>query len=208
MQMGAKTHHADVILMDLEPNLGAINRTALIAADYVVVPLSPDLFSLQGLRNLGPTLRRWRRDWQSRISKNPAADLPLPKGDMKPVGYTVMQHTVRSDRPAKAHGHWIEQIPNIYRHDLLEQAIDNNITVAQDPECLALLKNYQSLMPMAQAAHKPMFKLKPADGAIGSHSYATQKVYDDFKKLAYKIAQPTKLDLPQQLDLLDLPSRD
>ena len=35
------------------PNLGAINRSALIATDYVAIPLGADLFSLQGLKNLG-----------------------------------------------------------------------------------------------------------------------------------------------------------
>ena len=52
MQKAAEQMQAEVILMDLGPNLGAINRAALIAADYVVIPLSPDLYSLQGLRNL------------------------------------------------------------------------------------------------------------------------------------------------------------
>ena len=60
IQKAGKRHEADVILIDLGPNLGAINRSALIASDFVVIPLGPDLFSLQGLRNLGPTLRHWR----------------------------------------------------------------------------------------------------------------------------------------------------
>ena len=52
----AKDFDADIILIDVGPNFGAINRSALISADAVVVPLAPDLFSIQGLRNLGPTL--------------------------------------------------------------------------------------------------------------------------------------------------------
>ncbi|RMH17676.1 MAG: ParA family protein, partial [Acidobacteria bacterium] len=36
---------ATVALLDLGPNLGAINRASLIAADHVVIPLVPDLFS-------------------------------------------------------------------------------------------------------------------------------------------------------------------
>ena len=102
IQRAAEKHQAEVILMDLGPNLGSINRAALIAADYVVVPLSPDLFSLRGLRNLGPTLRRWRREWSQRQKKNPAANLTLPDGAMEPLGYIVMQHTERLDRPVKA----------------------------------------------------------------------------------------------------------
>ena len=52
---------ADVGLIDVGPNLGAINRAALIATDHVVIPLAPDLFSLQGLKNVGPTLKRLAR---------------------------------------------------------------------------------------------------------------------------------------------------
>jgi hypothetical protein len=51
-------------------------------------------------------------------------------------------------------------------------------------------------MPLAQEAHKPMFHLKPADGAIGSHLQAVQSAYKDFKQLAEKIAERTQLTLP------------
>jgi hypothetical protein len=44
-------------------------------------------------------------------------------------------------------------------------------------------------MPMAQESNKPIFQLKPADGAIGAHVKAVQKVYGDFKELALKIKQ-------------------
>jgi chromosome partitioning protein len=53
LQSAAKKNGANIIMVDLGPNLGAINRSALIAADFVVIPLGPDLFSLQGLRNWG-----------------------------------------------------------------------------------------------------------------------------------------------------------
>ena len=65
-----------------------------------------------------------------------------------------------------------------------------------DLKCLALLKNYQSLMPMAQEAHKPIFHLKPADGAIASHSAAVQNVDWDFKQLAERSARSVDLHLP------------
>ena len=190
MQRAALIHQADIILMDLGPNLGAINRAALISADYVVVPLSPDLFSLQGLRNLGPTLRRWREEWNERLGKNPV-DLRLPSGFMRPVGYIVMQHSVRLDRPVKAYDRWIERIPDVYRNAVLGEPGESNISVVDDPHCLALLKHYRSLMPLAQEAHKPMFHLKPADGAIGAHVQAVQAANYDFNNLAQKIKEKT-----------------
>ncbi len=196
MQRAAKAHESKVILIDLGPNLGAINRAALIASDYVVVPLSPDLFSLQGLRNLGPTLRRWRQEWEERIQKNPAKDLKLPSGSMQPVGYIVLQHSERLDRPVKAYGKWIARIPEVYRTAVLNQSDSKGISVSNDPHCLTLLKHYRSLIPLAQEARKPMFYLKPADGAIGAHVKAVQSSLSDFRRLATEIAKRTEVAIP------------
>ncbi len=188
LQQAAVAGGADLVLMDLGPNLGAINRAALLAADSVVVPLAPDLFSLQGLQNLGPTLRRWREEWKDRRGRNPAPDLPLPEGRMEPAGYVVMQHSVRLDRPVKAYDRWIARIPSVYRISVLDQRGEEGLTVRADPECLALLKHYHSLMPLAQTARKPMFQLKPGDGAIGAHVQAVGQAYKDFESLARRIA--------------------
>lgn len=191
MQQAARQHQADLVLMDLGPNLGAINRSALIAADYVVIPLAPDLFSIKGMRNLGPTLREWREKWDDRIDENPADNLSLPQGRMEPVGYTVQQHSVRLDRPVKAYRRWIRRMPNVYREEILEEPSDDSVDVRSDPHCLALLKHYRSLMPLAQEARKPMFKLKYADGAIGAHAQAAKDSYGDFKDLADEISRRT-----------------
>jgi cellulose biosynthesis protein BcsQ len=192
MQGAAERHRADVVLMDLGPNLGSINRSALIATDYVVIPLAPDLFSLKGMRNLGPTIRRWRKEWTSRLEKNPAPDdLRLPEGKIEPVGYTVLQHSVRLDRPVKAYERWIADIPVFYRREILNQDATADVVVQDDPHCLAMLKHYRSLMPLAQEARKPMFKLKYADGAIGSHAKAARATYDDFESLAHEITKRT-----------------
>ncbi len=191
MQKAAAIHRAQVILVDLGPNLGAINRAALIAADYVIIPLSPDLFSLQGLRNLGPQLRNWRKEWAERRARNTVEDLTLPGGAMQPAGYIVLHHAVRLDRPVKAYDRWVKRIPEVYRSEVLGEPADENITIANDPHSLALLKDYRSLMPMAQEARKPMFFLKSADGAIGAHLRATHNVYKDFRELAKRIAERT-----------------
>jgi cellulose biosynthesis protein BcsQ len=196
IQKTAETHRADAILMDLGPNLGAINRAALIAADYVIVPLSPDLFSLQGLRNLGPRLRGWRKAWEERLEKNRAPDLRLPAGRMQLAGYIVLQHSVRLDRPVKAYDRWIARIPEVYRNDVLAEPGGKGIMLTKDPHNLALLKHYRSLMPLAQEARKPIFHLKPADGAIGAHVQAVKSAYQDFQQLAQKIAWKTGVAMP------------
>ncbi len=184
-----KEFPAQIIFIDVGPNLGAINRSAIIAADQVVLPLAPDLFSLQGMKNLGPTLQEWRKGWQKRLIEMPkGVTLPLPTGNMQPSGYVIMQHGIRDSSPVKAYQRWMDRIPDVYRKAVLEESAGQLPQVVNDPYNLALLKHYRSLMPMAMEARKPMFFLKPADGAIGAHSEAVRKCYDDFRNLAKRIA--------------------
>lgn len=185
-QMAAAQHGADVILADVGPNLGAINRSALIATDDVVIPLAADIFSLQGLRNLGPTLRGWRADWRKRLANWDAPAFPLPEGNMKPVGYVLMQHSEHLSRPAKAYKKWADRIPATYQRTILDQDFPADFNSDVDPS-LSKIKHYRSLVPMAQEARKPIFKLTSADGAIGSHSYAVRDAGADFRRLAAAI---------------------
>ncbi|MCZ2096753.1 MAG: AAA family ATPase [Anaerolineae bacterium] len=195
LRTAAEARGARLVLIDVGPNLGALNRTALVAASHVAVPLAPDLYSLQGLRNLGPTLRRWRSEWDERRGRNPMAEFALPAGEMRAVGYVLMQHAMRLDRPVKAYERWMARIPDAFRQDVMAEP-PQAATIATDPYCLAALKHYRSLMPLAQDARKPMFLLKPADGAIGGHGQAVRDCYDDFKRLARTLAQRIGVPLP------------
>ena len=203
LQKAANDSHAEIVLADAGPNLGALNRAVLVATDYVVVPLGADLFSLRGLHNLGPTLKRWRQDWKRRRENWSAPDFPLPQGDMKPIGYVMQQHSVRLGRPVQAYDKWVNRMPKEYARNLLDDK-DGPYpeTPAQDKKhALATVKHYRSLVPMAQEARKPIFHLTPADGAIGSHAAAANTARDDFKALAEKIIARIK---PREMNPNDL----
>lgn len=188
MQLGAAAWNAEVILADVGPNLGAINRSVLIASDFLIVPLGADLFSLQGLRNLGPTLARRRDDWSTRLKNWARPDFSLPAGKMKPLGYVVQQHSVRLSRPVLAYDRWINRIPAEYSRQLLGISDpDPDLRPDNDPNCLATLKHYRSLVPMAQERRKPIFSLTVADGAIGNHYLAVKEAYKDFVELSEKV---------------------
>ncbi|MGH8552363.1 MAG: ParA family protein, partial [Methylococcales bacterium] len=122
---GAARIGAEWVLIDVGPNLGAINRSAIIACDAIVIPLNPDLFSLQGLKNLGPTLRAWRTSWKELLTKNPDRELALPGGEMQPIGYVVMQHSIRVSRPVKAYQRWMRRIPGVYREAVKNEPAEN-----------------------------------------------------------------------------------
>lgn len=188
MQSCARRFDASIVIADVGPNLGAINRSALIATDFVVVPVGADLFSLRGLSNLGPTLQSWRSDWQKRRQNWDEPQFELPAGGMHPIGYVVQQHSVRLDRPVRAYDKWVNRVPRQYAERLLDlNEGPYPKTPAQDPHALATIKHYRSLVPMAQESRKPVFNLNSADGAIGSHAAAARAAYSDFKELTDRI---------------------
>lgn len=186
INQAAQEHAADLVLIDVGPNLGAINRAALVASSHVVVPVAPDLFSLQGLKNLGPALHQWRETWNHALPKAPAALGEMPRGEMLPAGYVLMQHAERLGRPTKAYAKWQTRLPGAYRESVLRQRAS---TEPADGDQIRSIKHYRSLMPMAMEARKPMFDLTSADGAIGAHQASVQQCRTDFELLCRAIAQ-------------------
>lgn len=187
IRLAAEEVGADVVFVDVGPSLGAINRVAMTASDFVVVPLSPDLYSIQGLRNLGPSLRSWREEWLERVGKNPAANLWIPGGRMEPAGYVVLQHGVRIDRAVGAYDRWIRRVPAEYRASVLLQPTEGPTRAEDDENCLGLVKHFHSLIPMAQEARKPVFRLRSADGAIGAHQEAVSRARAFFETLTRRV---------------------
>src|SRR5215470_461896 len=189
---GAARVDADLVLLDVGSNLDAISRSALLAADHVLVPLTADLFSLRGLRNLGPALRDWRSTWQDTVLPGVPSGFPAPEGAMRPMGYVVMQPTIRIDRPMWAYRRWLERIPSVFESAVLGQPPGSSQGGLYE---VATLKNYQSLLSLARDARKPMFDLRAADGAIGSMQEYVQRCYAEFQNLATQIASRVG-DLP------------
>lgn len=174
----------DLVLVDVGPNLGAINRAAILSSDYIILPLAPDLFSLQGLQNLGPTIEERKRNWKTILSSSKGMKFPLPEGRCAPIGYIVLQHVIKSSYPVKAYQRWIDKIPEVFQTKVLQQNFNPNLDFK-----LSQLKHFRSLMLLAMEARKPMFRLKPADGAIGAHVKAVTDCHEDFKELEKKILE-------------------
>ena len=110
----------------------------------------------------------------------------MPKGQMQPLGYVLLNPSVRENRPVKSYLNWANRIPNTYDKEVLNTP-PRNASADSDDNQLAMLKHFKSLMPMAQDARKPMFHLTAADGAIGGHSAAVQDCKWQFKELAEQI---------------------
>ena len=114
--------NADIALIDVGPNLGAINRCALVSADYVVIPIGADLFSIQGLQNVGPKLREWRHQWSQRRKAAPdGLNFELPPAGMQPIGYVVSRYSSFGRGAAKSFQRWLDRVPNVYAEGILKE---------------------------------------------------------------------------------------
>jgi len=175
---------ADAVVLDVGPNLGALNRAALLGPDAVLMPVAPDLFSLQGLRNIGPTIREWREDWRRVEDRRPG----LGGHQFEPRGYIVQQHLARADRPVAAYDKWATQIPAVFHEHVLGEGEERwPETPEDDPYCIAMLKHFASLVPLAQLSRKPIFDLKQADGISGGQIQAVAKARTEFEDLVKRI---------------------
>lgn len=181
----ARRHHADIVLLDVGSNLGAINRAALVASSHVVMPVIPNLTSLLALNSLGLVLQTWRADWSKARACASDEWSELPQGAMHSIGYILMSPTELYDYSSKTSAQWQTKFQLVYQQSVLGMPAspdqDNN-------SLLQRIKNYRSLMPMAMEARKPMFSLSSADGAIGAHQTNVQQCYDDFSALTQAIA--------------------
>lgn len=183
---------ADYLMIDVGPSLGALNRAAVLSCDAVVIPVAPDLFSLQGLRNIGPTLREWRTDWQTVLTQVRRRPVPIawPEREFAPLGYIVQQHLARSDRPVSGYRKWAEQVPNeFHRFVLDEPSMTAPLPMECDSYCLATLKHFASLVPIAQAKRKPMFDLRQADGIGGGQLLSVRRCREEFQRLVEAIVR-------------------
>nr|VFK29671.1 MAG: Cellulose biosynthesis protein BcsQ [Candidatus Kentron sp. MB] len=190
--LAAEVASADFILLDVGPSLGAINRAALLSCDAIIVPMAPDLFSLQGLNNVGSTLINWRHEWKE-VQKNwmkGEAWKHFPQHDFQPIGYLLQQHLARVDRPVAGYAKWAELIPSRYTEQMLSEPKPNeSIHIENDPNCIAIIRHFASIVPSAQMAKKPLFDLKQADGIGGGQSKLVKESEKSFRALSEKIIE-------------------
>lgn len=178
----------DVILFDLGPSLGALNRSVLAASDYFVTPMGADIFSIVALRNIAEWLSHWSRLYKQGVqlcqTNNPGAaerysvpeQLRIDKGF---AGFTVQQYstvTIRGERRATvAYDQILNQIPSQVDSHLSALAIPG-----LDAEALKLgdVPNLRSLVPLAQSANAPLAALTSKDGLAGGQ-YSQQRSYTE-----------------------------
>ena len=165
--------NASMVLIDLGPNLGALNRATLSGSDYVIVPIAPDLFSIRGTENLGSKLVQWRTEWEQCHTAWNGEGLDLPAGQPKFLGYIVQNHNIRNNAAGMTRG-W-QLFGNRMQDAVQTNIVDRLEPLGQVAACadgdynLGQIPNLHSLIPYSQEARKPVYKCTGRDGLNGAH---------------------------------------
>ena len=154
---------ATIIMYDVGPNVGALNRSVLLDSSAFITPVASDLFSLRALTTVGAAVRRWIEDWKTVRGLAPATEQRrLLAGQPRYLGYIASAFKVSTgQRKAGAHEFWENKLASrVTRRvaDEIKQVAPRLVHVP--PLKIGDVKHYHSLAPDAQRLGVAISKLK------------------------------------------------
>lgn len=191
----------DLVIFDLGPSLGALNRTVLLSSEGFVTPMAADLFSLYALDNISEWIAAWTRDYNRAAQvindreEDDVDSLQLPNSGAASagwIGYTVQQYVTKAmhgtSRSVNAYERFRKQIPS--RGETLVTMsypgiLDHN---------LGVVPNMFSMVPLAQAAHAPIKDLTFADGLRGAQVNQQQRYAERLNAIAQRLIENADLE--------------
>jgi cellulose biosynthesis protein BcsQ len=185
----------DLVVFDVGPSLGALNRSVLLGCESFVTPMSADLFSLYALDNIADWMEAWLRDYRRAATEIGERDRQAASEwdiDEKPLishgfrGYTVQQYVSRASqtgiRQVRAYERYKKQIPK--RVKRLRRWSPNELTAD-----LGVVPNMFAMVPLAQAAHAPIHTLASVDGLRGAQLSQQLKYAEQLDDLADRLLE-------------------
>lgn len=172
-QMLAHLQTYDFVFFDMGPSLGSINRAALIASDFFLIPISIDIFSVRAVTNISEWLSKWVKLLQQKLEFVDDPD-EIEVDDiilrLRLLGHVNQQYTAKRDskgerRAVRAYEKIMAEIPKTIAKSNLMQAQPSPTSGYK----LGEIPNLHSLIPMSQFNHKPIFALRSFDGVVGAH---------------------------------------
>jgi cellulose biosynthesis protein BcsQ len=197
VDLSAEEARSDVVLIDLGPSVGSLNRAILLGCDYFIVPVGCDLFSLRALRTLGQSLTAWVSDWKtvSKLAKD-VEDVSLLTGRPVFLGYLTQHFNIYRGRSTRAFEEWETKIPARITRDVTDRirVIDSKLVPGWRSNKLGAIPAFHSLAPLAQAEGVPIGGLRGLPSVNSGHYPKIEEADFLFKTIATEIASRLGLE--------------
>ncbi|OGY86073.1 MAG: hypothetical protein A2233_02635 [Candidatus Kerfeldbacteria bacterium RIFOXYA2_FULL_38_24] len=153
----------DIFVIDTSPSLSLLNQIIFLGADYFIVPMLPDAFSVQGIENLGTIFEKWKQNWKitgKALSGDTETKFVLA-GDGLFIGYVINSYNVYGQQPIKDHRHWMQKIPTKVKGFLSEKHCRNGLVATSWANPLAIIQDYGRIPAKCQEIGTAIFDLDP-----------------------------------------------
>ncbi len=178
----------EIILVDMSPNSGAVNRCILMSSDYFLIPTSPDFFSYQAIQSLGSMLPKWHEDFKefreqsitNALPESPPRMLGIISQKYRPYTRRIKEGLFDFDfwntkeekqkqGIAKSFKEWIDKIQKASKDVLAKSLSKKNMVIDEvlftkhitdeSPYNLISIGDFNSLIALSQKFSKPIFEL-------------------------------------------------
>ena len=195
----AEKNNIDIVIIDMNPSLSAINQDLLIISDYFIVPTSPDYFSIMAINSLARILPRWEHWAKQARTMFDEATYQLPKNTPKFLGYTVNDFNIKSGEPTIGFQKIMENIDETVKNILIPNMNKEGMLLAPEyygDYCLGKISSFNTLTAKFQQYGVPIFEL--SDQQVGSTANlknqkdSIEKFRTLFSNIADKILKMTQ----------------
>lgn len=187
----SRLHQYDFVLVDMGPSLGSLNRSALLAVDLFLMPLSVDIFSLMAVSNILSSLGNWKSALGEALARYEQNENEKFKINGKEVswelqfaGYVMQQYLAKKKTGARVPVAAYERIIQEQHNELVD--LGNFFDSSVGAVDLGEVPTLSSVVPLSQQAHAPIFALDSRDGIVGSHYNRVAEAGEFFHRIAAK----------------------
>lgn len=202
-----KEYNADFILIDMSPSLGALNQVNLLNADYFIVPMIPDIFSVMAIDSLSEAIPSWI-SWSERVKQIGLfddKDLLYTFNPKRPkfLGNVIQRYRPRNGMPANSFKKYFAMLDEVVEDQFIPAMETCDLMISSSVQSdagatyrLAEIADFNSLIASSQSNHKPVFELTEEDldttGAANNTQMEKVKEFNTvFEEFAKRVIELT-----------------
>ncbi|MES1914377.1 MAG: hypothetical protein MHM6MM_006461 [Cercozoa sp. M6MM] len=166
LRQTARHYDADIVLLDMGPSIGELNKNLFMSCDYFVTPVAPDQYCHNTVKTMETVLPKWHHEQRALARATKHQTMPVNPVAPRFLGVvlSLFQVAGAQRRPVRQSAIWMQHVKNQVEHCLVPTLQERDMVVSVEDilpaeGTLAEIPNFLSLMPIAQRANYPVFAI-------------------------------------------------